>query len=109
MALLRVATTSEVLPGDIKAFDVGGKKILIANANGEYFAMDNKCPHIGKPLDKGTLTGCILTCAYHHAQFDVRNGKNLQDAKLLFLKMSCKDAKTYRVNLEGNTILVDYS
>ncbi len=107
MSFVKVASTSELSAGTIKQFDVDGKKILIANANGSFYALDNKCPHIGKPLDKGTLNGCTLTCAYHGAQFDVRDGKNLKDAKLLFLKISCNNAKTYGVKVDGSDILVE--
>lgn len=107
MTFLKVSSTSEIPDGQIKAFDLGGKKILLANAKGSFYAVDNKCPHIGKPLDSGQLNGCVLTCAYHKAQFDVRDGLNLTPAKMLFLKMACKNAKTYLVKVEESYIFVE--
>ncbi len=106
MAFVRVSSTSEVPTGKMKAFDLGGKKILVANANDSFYALDNKCPHIGKPLDNGILQECIVTCAYHKAQFDIRDGINLTAAKLLFLKMPCKNAKSYPVKVEGGDVFV---
>ena len=38
------------------------------------FAVDNRCPHMGFPLDRGTVKGCILNCHWHHARFDLNTG-----------------------------------
>ena len=35
---------------------------------------DNRCPHMGFPLDRGTVKDCILTCQWHHARFDLASG-----------------------------------
>lgn len=35
---------------------------------------DNRCPHMGFPLDRGTVKDCILTCHWHHARFDLASG-----------------------------------
>jgi nitrite reductase/ring-hydroxylating ferredoxin subunit len=42
----------------------------------------------------------------HHAQFNVETGKNLEDAKVLFIKMKVKDASCYSVKVEGDNVLV---
>lgn len=107
MAFVNVGSTSEVPDGQVKTFDLGGKKVLVAKANGSFYALENKCPHIGKPLDSGLLTGCVLTCSYHKAQFDVRDGLNLTPARVLFLKMACKNARTYPLKVEGSNILIE--
>lgn len=38
------------------------------------YAVDNRCPHMGFPLDRGTLKDGILTCHWHHARFDLATG-----------------------------------
>jgi nitrite reductase/ring-hydroxylating ferredoxin subunit len=38
------------------------------------FALDNRCPHMGFPLDRGTVEDGILTCHWHHARFDLASG-----------------------------------
>jgi nitrite reductase/ring-hydroxylating ferredoxin subunit len=38
------------------------------------FAVDNRCPHMGFPLDRGSIKDCILTCHWHHARFDLKSG-----------------------------------
>ena len=37
-------------------------------------AVDNRCPHMGFPLNQGTVKDGILTCHWHHARFDLMNG-----------------------------------
>ena len=45
---------------------------------GRVFAVDNRCPHMGFPLDRGTVKDCILTCHWHHARFDLASRRHLR-------------------------------
>ena len=40
----------------------------------DFAAVDNRCPHMGFPLDRGTVSNGILTCHWHHARFDLSSG-----------------------------------
>ncbi len=42
--------------------------------NGQIYAVDNRCPHMGFPLHKGSVQDGILTCPWHHARFDLSCG-----------------------------------
>jgi nitrite reductase/ring-hydroxylating ferredoxin subunit len=42
--------------------------------NSKVYAVDNRCPHMGFPLNKGTVKDSILTCHWHHARFDLNSG-----------------------------------
>jgi nitrite reductase/ring-hydroxylating ferredoxin subunit len=48
--------------------------ILVVHDGGHVFALDNRCPHMGFPLDRGSVTDGILTCHWHHARFDLASG-----------------------------------
>ncbi|TAK23436.1 MAG: Rieske (2Fe-2S) protein [Chloroflexota bacterium] len=37
-------------------------------------AVDNRCPHMGFPLSRGSICDGILTCHWHHARFDLATG-----------------------------------
>lgn len=50
------------------------RPILIAEDRGRVFALDNRCPHMGFPLDRGSVEDGILTCHWHHARFDLASG-----------------------------------
>src|ERR1700704_1310808 len=50
------------------------RPILLVYAQGRVFAFDNRCPHMGFPLDRGSVEDGILTCHWHHARFDLASG-----------------------------------
>jgi nitrite reductase/ring-hydroxylating ferredoxin subunit len=52
----------------------GHRPILLVYENEHVFAFDNRCPHMGFPLDRGSIEDGILTCHWHHARFDMASG-----------------------------------
>jgi nitrite reductase/ring-hydroxylating ferredoxin subunit len=50
------------------------RPILVIYDRGRIFALDNRCPHMGFPLERGSVTDGILTCHWHHARFDLESG-----------------------------------
>src|SRR5437660_2020932 len=50
------------------------RPILVVYDRGRVFAFDNRCPHMGFPLDRGSIDDGILTCHWHHARFDLASG-----------------------------------
>jgi nitrite reductase/ring-hydroxylating ferredoxin subunit len=50
------------------------RPILVVCDRGRVFAVDNRCPHMGFPLDRGSVEDGILTCHWHHARFDLESG-----------------------------------
>jgi nitrite reductase/ring-hydroxylating ferredoxin subunit len=50
------------------------RPILVVYAREGVFAFDNRCPHMGFPLDRGSVEDSILTCHWHHARFDLASG-----------------------------------
>jgi len=70
----RVAQTSEVPPGTMKIAKFGGMDIMIANVDGSFFALPNRCTHQGGPLGRGKLKGNVVQCPLHGSRFDVRTG-----------------------------------
>ncbi|MEM7118465.1 MAG: Rieske (2Fe-2S) protein [Chloroflexota bacterium] len=57
-----------------KTVQLNGHTIAIFARNGHVFAVDNRCPHMGFPLDQGTVKDGILTCNWHYARFDLESG-----------------------------------
>ncbi|MBO0756701.1 MAG: Rieske (2Fe-2S) protein [Bradyrhizobiaceae bacterium] len=52
----------------------GHRPILVIYDRGHVFALDNRCPHMGFPLERGSVEDGILTCHWHHARFDLESG-----------------------------------
>ena len=103
---VRVAGTSEIPVGKMKAVEVEGNDILIANVNGNYYAINNKCGHAGGNLSQGVLDGNVVTCPNHHAKLDVTTGKLVSKPKIGFLHVNAKDESTYQVKVENENIMV---
>src|ERR687886_2893267 len=71
----KVANKKDIKEGSLLGVELEGNNIVLAMVNGQVFAMDAICSHQGAPLEEGTLEGFNLTCPWHYAVFDVRNGK----------------------------------
>ena len=105
MSFVKVSETSDVPTGKMKSVKIGEKEILIANVDGNFYAMGNKCTHAGGDLSKGSLEGKTVTCPKHGAKFDVTTGKVISGPKVLFLHPKIKDEPSYEVRVEGKNIL----
>jgi 3-phenylpropionate/trans-cinnamate dioxygenase ferredoxin subunit len=106
MEYVRVADKAELPVNKMIIVVVGGKEVLLANVDGSYYAINNKCTHAGGSLAKGTLDGSIVTCPRHGSQFDLKTGKAVGKAKIGFIKIKVKDEESYTVKVEGADILV---
>ena len=99
-ALMTVAKTGEVPPGQAKFVDVNGTPVALFNIGGTYYAIDDTCPHSGGPLSEGEVQGTAVTCPWHGAQFDVTSGKVLTPP-------ADEGVKSYPVRVEGDEIKLE--
>jgi nitrite reductase/ring-hydroxylating ferredoxin subunit len=75
MEFVKVANKKDIGQGMALCAEVNGKKIAIYNVKGRFYALNNKCTHMGGPLCKGSLEGNIVTCPWHGSKFDVTTGE----------------------------------
>ena len=68
----------ELSDGEMAAVRIGNKPIVFAKVEDKIYAFNDRCPHKGFPLHKGSLEGHTLTCAYHGGKFDIRSGQCLK-------------------------------
>lgn len=71
---VRVGTFEEVAARRMTVVSGAHPPILVISDGARCFAVDNRCPHLGFPLHRGTVEDGILTCHWHHARFDVASG-----------------------------------
>jgi len=109
MSYVKIAKTSELKSGEKKRFILESEAILLVNVDGQYFAMENTCPHMGGDLSQGNLEGSNIICPKHHAMFDVTSGKAIKNGKLLFIEAKVHDLKSYPIKIEDDQILIDLS
>jgi nitrite reductase/ring-hydroxylating ferredoxin subunit len=105
LAKTKVATKVDLPPGKMIGVEVSGKWLIIANINGEYFAMNGKCNHAGGELWKGTLMSYVVKCPKHGSEYDIRTGKVMKGPWIPFAKTT--EEKTFPVTVEGDDIFVD--
>jgi len=111
----RLCKASDLAPGERLIVDVEGRSIGVFNVAGQFFALHNRCPHVGGALCEGPLTGTtlpaqqrgeyvygregrILRCAWHGWEFEVETGRCLSDAKVR--------AKTFTVTVEAGDVIL---
>ncbi|GBG11424.1 hypothetical protein PAT3040_06241 [Paenibacillus agaridevorans] len=98
MAVYPVARTEEIPEGTFKIVQIEGRSIGVYNVKGEYYAINNYCPHQGAELCKGPVCGTtlesqvyefiygrdreILRCPWHGWEFDIKTGKSLFSDKV---------------------------
>jgi nitrite reductase/ring-hydroxylating ferredoxin subunit len=81
------------------AVQVSGHTIALYYHDGDVYAVDNRCPHMGFPLDRGSVHGGILTCHWHHARFDLASGGAFD--------LWADDVRTYPVQIRDNAVWID--
>jgi nitrite reductase/ring-hydroxylating ferredoxin subunit len=77
----------------------GGQPIAVFHHEGEVYAVDNRCPHMGFPLSKGTVEEGMLTCDWHHARFELTCGDTLD--------IWADDVQTFPTEVRDGSVYVD--
>ncbi len=75
-ALIRV---DELPPGTMRCQTVGERRILLANAGGRFFAVDEMCSHEEWTLCNGALQQETIKCSLHGSRFDLKTGEPLDE------------------------------
>ena len=94
-----VGSTGDLAPGEMKFVAVDRERVVLANIDGTFYALRDVCGHRNAPLSRGRLTGCLIECPLHFAQFDMRTGK-LVDGPV------SADIAVYEVRVESSVIYV---
>ena len=111
-----VAAVKDIPPGGRKVIQVNGRAIVVFNLAGEFFALNDRCPHKGGPLSQGKLTalvessepgeyrtsrrGEIIRCPWHSWEYDIRTGKSWCDPDRVH-------TRRYAVSVETGARLVE--
>jgi 3-phenylpropionate/trans-cinnamate dioxygenase ferredoxin subunit len=105
---------NELKSGQMKMFNLGNREILLARVGDNFYAADNRCPHMRARLSEGNLEKTIITCPLHHSQFDLIDGHVVRWTDWTGLKLSLtriikspRPVNTYRVKVEGDKVLVE--
>lgn len=95
-----VGKVGDIQEGQKKRVLAGEQAIMLALVEGKYFAVQDKCAHMGASLSGGELDEFRVTCPWHGAQFDIRTG----EVKAL---PAALPLKTFQVEIADGNIIVE--
>jgi nitrite reductase/ring-hydroxylating ferredoxin subunit len=78
---------------------VAGHSLALFFHDGSVHAVDNRCPHMGFPLHRGSVRDGILTCHWHHARFDLESGGTFDQF--------ADEARVFPVEIRDGEVWVD--
>ncbi len=79
--------------------NAGGTPVVVFHHEGEFRAVNNRCPHMGFPLSEGSVDEGVLTCEWHHARFELSCGDTFDPW--------ADDVESYPVRVVDGTVYVD--
>lgn len=100
-SFVRAARLDDVRAAGRTSVRVGGHSLALFFHEGKVHAVDNRCPHMGFPLHRGTLEDGILTCHWHHARFDLESGGTFDQF--------ADEARVFPVEVRDGEVWVDLS
>lgn len=93
------AGTVEQLQADGRLLvKAGTHPVCVFWEGGRAYAVDDRCPHMGFPLHRGTVEEGLLTCHWHHARFDLSTGGTLDPF--------ADDVRAFGVEIDGGEVYV---
>jgi toluene monooxygenase system ferredoxin subunit len=101
MSCHELLAEAELWVGEHRRIVVGERRVIVLRTEAGVFAYEDRCPHLGLPLSKGTLEGQTLTCYAHHFQFDAETGEGINPR--------CLRLWAYPVEHRAGMICVDFS
>jgi nitrite reductase (NADH) small subunit/3-phenylpropionate/trans-cinnamate dioxygenase ferredoxin subunit len=94
----KVFRVGELAEGESRTVEVAGKLVAVFHQQGQYFAIDDVCPHMGASLSGGYVAKGIVTCPWHAWRFRLADGAWADNPRI---KIGC-----YPVRVEGDEVQV---
>jgi nitrite reductase/ring-hydroxylating ferredoxin subunit len=98
---VRVGSVVELQKRGCTVISAGGHGIAVFAHEGGFSAVDNRCPHMGFPLSRGTVRDGLLTCHWHHARFDLVGGGTLDPF--------ADNVRSFEVQVDGDDVFVVFA
>jgi nitrite reductase/ring-hydroxylating ferredoxin subunit len=99
--LVRAASLSDVREAGRLVVHLDRHTVCLFASGDDVYAVDNRCPHMGFPLHRGSVADGILTCHWHHARFDLCTGGTFDQF--------ADDLRTFPVELRDGEVWIDVS
>ncbi len=100
MPVVKVAAVGDIAPGTGMVVEAAGRTLALFNLNGTFYALDNKCTHVGGPLGEGDVAGNVVTCPWHGSKFDITTGAVVGPP-------ARRPVAALRVSVKNNEVMVE--
>jgi 3-phenylpropionate/trans-cinnamate dioxygenase ferredoxin subunit len=97
---VKAARRSQLPENDGTYVEIEGHRIALFNLDGEIYAIDNTCTHVGGPLSLGRVENDEVECPWHGSRFDIKTG----EVRMFPAK---EDVATYHVRVTGDDVEVE--
>ncbi len=77
-----VCKVGDIPPGQGRAFPINGRTIAVFHWEGQFWAIDDFCPHMGASLSGGEVCDGVVTCPWHAWRFSIKDGTWCDNPKL---------------------------
>lgn len=102
MTFVKAGRVGDLAPGKMIRVEISGRRILLANVDGRFYATADTCTHEDASLSSGSLRGELVKCPLHGSRFNVCTGRVMEEP-------AEQDLQTYPVRVEGDHILIGLS
>ena len=95
----QVAATGDIPLGEMRDFEIGPHRFVIAHSEDGFFALADVCTHDGAPIADGKIDGDEVVCMRHGARFDLATGEVTGPPAIVPID-------TYEVRIDGDRVFV---
>lgn len=78
----KIGLVSDFAPGEGQSFTIDESMIGVFNVDGELYAINDLCPHMGASLSAGHVEADTVSCPWHAWRFCVKDGTWCDNRKL---------------------------
>lgn len=97
---VKICAAPDIGVNESKAFDVGGRSVLVCNTKEGLFAVSNICTHQLQALEGGKLRGHFIFCPLHGQRFNLKDGSTAG-------QLTDKPLDTFRLKIDNGDIFVN--
>lgn len=117
---IEIEDAADIDEGAVVCRKIAGQRVLLTRVEGEIKAVENRCPHLGLGMDRGTVEDGVITCPWHGSRFDIASGENqdwvnsvagltipVWSRRLVAMGREPAPLKTYRTHTEGGAVFIE--
>ena len=97
---VKAARLEDLPERKLHALELEGEALVLVRIGDHVYAFRDVCSHMEYPLSDGSLDDHIVTCAYHGAKFDIRDGS-------VVAMPAFEPIETFPVRIQDGVVYVD--